>query len=145
MHHTRQTAQPVNICNRDKFEKSPLLRIYLRARQTVPANSRDRINMAPFRTRASPSGLKGSVGMRTTVRGLRTPEVCGHYGKRRKIRFLPADLTACDLTAVHACATEPGKPNGLPTFATVTDSDNHPFRVYAPRPANHPTCQHLPS
>ena len=61
------------------------------------------------------------------------------------IRFLPADLTACDITAVHACATEPGRPNGLPTFAIVTDSDNHPFRVYAPHPANRPTCQHLQS
>ncbi|MBQ4442362.1 MAG: hypothetical protein II899_09735 [Bacteroidales bacterium] len=45
---------------------------------------------------------------------------------------MPADLTACDITPVHACATtKPGRPDGLPTSATVTDSDNHPFRVYA--------------
>lgn len=28
------------------------------------------------------------------------------------------------LAVAHADATEPGRPDGLPTFATVTDSDN---------------------
>ncbi|MBQ6071093.1 MAG: hypothetical protein IJK85_05005, partial [Bacteroidales bacterium] len=54
MHHVRQTTQPVNICIRNRFGKPFLLRIYLRTHQTVPANTRDRINGTPFRPRNSP-------------------------------------------------------------------------------------------
>ena len=38
--------------------------------------------------------------------------------------FCPQTYRPAKTRTAHADATEPGRPDGLPTFATVTDSDN---------------------